>query len=85
MAQLPKHNLRMAEKIKAGECIDLSAYPREGDYYVLGTFTEDVDYCNAKDETWIWSIGKRHSDGKILASHRADLYQNPAFQCLWLR
>lgn len=34
---------------------------------------------------YIWSIGKRHSDGVILASRNGDLYQNPEFECLWLR
>ncbi len=78
-------NLRMQEKLQSNEAIDLSSCKREGKYYIIENFVEGVDYCDWEKQWWIWSIGKRYSDGVILASTRADLYQNPEFECLWLR
>ncbi len=83
------HNLRMAEKLEDGDAVDVSDWPREGDYYIAPGIPEDyrrgLDYCVARDEVWIWSIGQRLADGVILVSRQSDLYQNPAFDCLWLR
>lgn len=78
-------NPRMVEKIQKGECIDVSGCIRDGDYYVLKAFREGLDYCDAKNAAWVWSIGRRLSDGTIHASLRGDLYQNPNYDCLWLR
>lgn len=78
-------NLKMIEKVKSGEAISVHDCEREGNFYVLKEFIEDVDYCNVKDESWIWSIGKRLSDGKVLASHGTDFYMNDKFECLFLR
>lgn len=78
-------NKAMQRKLDSGEAIDVSDCPREGPYYVLASCQEGKDYCDAVREVWIWSIGRRHSDGVVLASTRADLYQNPEFDCLWLR
>jgi len=81
-------NLRMKEKLDNGEAIDLSQCEREGNSYIIPPemFRDDgVDYCNAKTEQWIWSIGRRYSDGLILASTRTEYYQNDKFECLWLR
>jgi len=75
----------MHRKVAATDAVDLSKNKREGDYYVLERFVDDVDYCDLEKTAWIWSIGRRHSDGVILASTSADLYQNPDFECLWLR
>lgn len=78
-------NLRMKEKLAAGQAIDVSSYPvnSDGDYVLKG-FTEDVDYCDAKAEEWIWSIG-RMEDGQILASTTNKFYQAPGVECLFLR
>jgi len=78
-------NQRMKEKLKAGDAIDVSECPRVGAYYVLRKFIPDKDYCDAKAEAWIWSIGRRYRDGLVLASRAGDLYQNHDFECLWLR
>ena len=75
----------MARKLNANRAIDVSACPRVGDYYILDDVVEGMDYCDAEREVWIWSIGKRNSDGVILASTKGDLYQNPNYECLWLR
>jgi hypothetical protein len=78
-------NKRMEEKIQNGEALDLSSNEREGRYYVLKEVVDGMDYCDAVRECWIWSIGRRNSDGKILADTTGVFYQNPDFECLWLR
>lgn len=79
-------NLAMDRKIKKGEAIDLSKNKRDGaGNYILETFVEDVDYCDALNEVWIWSIGQHIETGQILASVSGRFYQNPAFKCLFLR
>lgn len=78
------HN-RMLEKIERGEAIDLSRNEREGDDIVLDRVVDGMDYCLFDTEDWIWSIGRRKSDGVILASTSAKFYQNPDYECLWLR
>lgn len=83
-------NLAMQRKLETGNAIDVSKCQREGPYYVLtpdiwrGPDAE-VDYCDAAQDKWIWSIGRRRSDGVILASCSTNFYQNPDFECLWLR
>ena len=79
-------NKRMEEKITKGEAVDLSQCERtkEG-FYILDDFIEDLDYCDAEKEYWIWSIGIHYETGKILASTSSIFYQNPEFECLWLR
>lgn len=74
----------MKKMLEEGEAIDVSAFPREGDYYVVDTFIDGVDYCNAVTEQWIWSIARRR-DGKIFASHKTDLSVKKGFSCIWLR
>jgi hypothetical protein len=78
-------NQAMQEKLNSKEAVDISRYDREGSYYILPFAPAEAEYCNAKTEQWIRSIGRRKSDGVILASEQADLYENPAFECLWLR
>lgn len=76
----------MEEKLDKGEAIDISSCKRtpEG-HYVLKEFVDEVDYCNAKDEHWIWSIGKNYKTGQILASTGNIFYENPDYKCLFLR
>jgi hypothetical protein len=78
-------NRSMARKLQTRRAVDLSLNPRVGDYYMLDHIIDGMDYCDCEREVWIWSIGRRLSDDVILASTRPDLYQNPHFDCLWLR
>jgi hypothetical protein len=82
----------MERSLAAGECVDVSACLRTtaGDYILEGDMIPDPesdmpDYCNAETEGWIWSIGRHVETGVVVASHSAKLYQNPAYECLWLR
>lgn len=79
-------NLRMKEMVESKEAIDVSSCGRtpEG-HYVLTSFVEDVDYCDAKLERWIWSIGRNRTTGQILASTSSEFYEHPDFECLFLR
>ena len=48
-------------------------------------FAEGKDYCDARLERWIWSIGLDMDTGLVWASLAADKYRAPGFVCLWLR
>jgi hypothetical protein len=78
----------MQEKLAKGEAIDVSPCKRtpEG-HYILSEFdeNENMDYCDAKAEYWIWSIGKNYATGEILASTNNNFYQNNEYKCLFLR
>lgn len=81
------NNKRMEEKLATRECLDVRVIGKEIEpgLFELEMFLPDVDYADAKNEAWIWSIGKRISDGKIFASTETVLYNKPGFECLWLR
>jgi hypothetical protein len=84
----------MKRKLERGECLDVEsmielAAPEAGELYAgtwrLDRFVEDVDYCVASAERWIYSIGRRLSDGAIFAALDSRFYQREGFKCLWLR
>jgi hypothetical protein len=76
----------MAERLERGEAIDLSDCPRtpEG-HYIMADFREGADYCDAKRECWMWSIGRNVITGEIRATTSGEFYQNEEWVCLWLR
>lgn len=86
-------NLAMARKLAAGEALDVRAigHPVAGQpgLYVLDRFADGKDYCDADTEEWIWSIGRSLGPGEprgvIYAATDGQFYQNPTFECLWLR
>jgi len=91
-------NRAMAKKLADQEAIDVEkvSVPHSledaRDQELRGTFRlktaafEDMaDYCVRSTEQWIWSIGKRASDGAIFAALDTRFYQNPRFECVWLR
>jgi hypothetical protein len=78
-------NYAMREKLKNNEAIDISKNPREGKYYILSEIIEGMDYCDIQKEAWIWSIGKRRSDGVLLASTTNHFFNATGFECVWLR
>ena len=91
-------NQAMKRKLDEGDCLDVTEIGNEIEVSELDErrgvrifelepdeFEDDMDYCIAETESWIWSIGKRKSDGKILASTDARFYQNADYDCLWLR
>ena len=83
-------NQAMARKLASGEAVDVEkvgevARTEGPGVWHLRDFHADVDYCVGSSEAWIWSIGRRRSDGAIFAATDNRFYQNPAFECLWLR
>lgn len=82
----PMKNKAMKLKLENGECLDVSNFSNneDGDY-ILDEFYEDVDYCDTHEEQWIWSIGKHYKTGEIIASFSTKYYQNPEYECLFLR
>lgn len=69
------------------DLVDVQGWAQEGNYLVVpdGQVIDDMDFRNMHTTMPIWSIGRRKSDGKILASYSGDLYMHPGFDCLWLR
>lgn len=86
LAEMGMSNKAMESKLTKGECLDVSGCKRtpDGDY-ILEHVVSGMDYCDAKLEAWVYSIGQRNEDGVILASISSKFYQNPKFKCLWLR
>lgn len=80
-------NLRMREKLDLGECVDVNKIGRSigVGLYVLDSYEEGKDYCDAANDCWIWSIGKSVATGQIMAAIDTRYYQNPLYECLWLR
>ncbi len=89
-------NKSMQKKLIDGECLDVRKIgepidgsgiwpddpPRE---FKLKGYIDECDYADALTERWIWSIGKRKSDGEIRAATDNRFYQNEDWECLWLR
>lgn len=80
-------NLAMKKELEKGAALDVREIGTEvgPGKYQLPKVVDGKDYCDSRTEAWIWSIGKRKTDGVILASTAADLYQNDDYECLWLR
>lgn len=89
-------NQAMQRKLRDGEAIDVEKVSEPMDRadqenpelrgtWKLTAFEEMADYCVVSTEQWIWSIGKRASDGAIFAALDGRFYQNPGFECVWLR
>jgi hypothetical protein len=87
-------NRAMKRKLESGEALNVeemlaTAAPEAGELYAgtyhLDRFVEGVDYCVASSERWIYSIGRRQSDGEVFAACDSRFYQREGFHCLWLR
>lgn len=80
---------RMREKVEKGEAKDVNAIGakvKEGLFLLSGfTENEDVDYCDLSSQAWIWSIGRHKKSRDIFASIGTEFYDNPEYDCLWLR
>lgn len=93
-------NKAMERALAKGDCIDVNKILVEGDFsgdefivrnegwervYRISSFEEGMDYCDAQNERWIWSIGKRLSDGVIFSATDSRFYQDVNYYCLFLR
>jgi hypothetical protein len=81
------NNLAMEQRLKAGTALSVLVEGREiqTGLYELRRFVEDRDYCDPKRETWIWSIGRNFLTGKIVAATDVRFYDDPTWECLFVR
>jgi hypothetical protein len=80
-------NLAMQTALKEGKALDVR---KEGVQVAEGIFRlkryiDGKDYCDALKERWIWSVGRHVFDGRIEASNDSRYYQDPNWECLFLR
>lgn len=93
MPETKMRNLSMKRKLESGEALSVreegalleTCPPKSPCHYELRRFVTGKDYCDPVTETWIWSIGREHGTGVIIASTSPDMYQNPDYECLFLR
>lgn len=86
-------NMRMHEKLQSGDCLDVRSIGEPTDdpaVFKLRYYEAGFDYCDAETERWIWSIGRRRRtlenlSDETFAATDARFYQNPDYECLWLR
>jgi hypothetical protein len=80
-------NKAMQNKLMKGKAIDVRAIGVEVEpgVFELRLYRDGVDYCDAKKEQWIRSIGKRWADGRLFAAIDGRYWGNGAFECVWLR
>ncbi len=80
------YNLAMKRLYDAGELVDVSVCPQVSPgVYLLSRFEDGKDYADIKLEYWIWSIGRDIETDKIYASTDCRFYQDPRYECLFLR
>ncbi len=78
----------MEKLLNSGAALDLSIYERthDGDIKLpVDLDIDDKDLCLAKTEEWIWSVGRNVLTDEVLASTTSKFYQDPSYECLWLR
>jgi hypothetical protein len=78
----------MAERIRSGEAVnvrDIGCEIEPGLFKLTNFDDVSLDYCDADNEAWIWSIGENRKTKEILAATDARFYENPEYECLWLR
>lgn len=82
-------NLRMEEKLKAGECLDVNKigkpHPQMPRVWILPEVIDGMDYCDAAGESWIWSIGRNIKTGEILAARDERYCHSKLEECVWSR
>lgn len=83
-------NLSMAEMLRRGQAIDISTIGEpvhgfRGSVWVMRDFIDGKDYCDAEQELWIFSIGRHKTSGLYYAAIDNRFYNNPMFECVWLR
>ena len=80
-------NLQMQRMLVSGQALDVLREGRmiQPGLYQLSRFVDNKDYCDSKNEWWIWSVGKNVFDNRIMASTDTRFYGDPNWECLFLR
>jgi len=79
-------NQWMRRALQSGDAIDVEQIGVEVEpgVFRLTEFTPGIQYVVAKDETFIYSIGKDNESGEFLAAEDDRFYQNPDYECVYL-
>ena len=77
----------MAVKLGSGEALDVRAIGEEiqPGVFRLTRFVPGYDYCDAKKETWMMSVGRHNRTGEFFAARDARFDMDPEYECVWLR
>jgi hypothetical protein len=80
-------NTWMRNALRSGDAIDVRVIGVEVEpgVFRLNEFIPDVDYVDAEDEVFIYSIGKGLESGEILASVDTRFYMNEDYECIYLK
>jgi hypothetical protein len=80
-------NTWMRNALRSGDAIDVRMIGNEVEpgVFRLNEFIPNVDYVDAEDETFIYSIGKDLESGEILASVDTRFYMNDDYECIYLK
>lgn len=80
-------NKSMEHALRAGQALSVLVEGRKIDdgLYELRRFVDGKDYCDPQREWWIWSVGRHVFDGRIMAATDVRFYQDPNWECLFLR
>jgi hypothetical protein len=79
-------NKAMQRELENGMALDVSCFEKNSDGdYMLSEFQPGVNYCDARTEEWILSIGKSRITSTILASTTTKFNFSQDFECLYLR
>ena len=78
---------QMQGRIQDGEALSVREIGEKvsDGLYELRAFFDDIDYCDPIDEVYIWSIGISKKTGHIFAAIDSRFYENPEYDCVWLR
>lgn len=80
-------NPYMHRALTTGQMIDVRQIGTETEpgVYRLTRFVPDVEYVDSETGKYIYSIGRDHATGEILAALDGRFYNNPDYECVFLR
>jgi hypothetical protein len=79
-------NTWMRNALRSGDAIDVRMLGVEVEpgVFRLSEFIPEVQYVDAEDEVFIYSIGKDLESGEILAAVDGRFYNNEDYECIYL-
>jgi hypothetical protein len=77
----------MVQKLGSGEAIDVRSVGVEVQpgVFRLASYVPGYDYCDARKEVWMMSIGRHLRTGEFFAARDARYETDPEYECVWLR
>jgi hypothetical protein len=82
-----KNNPYMHQSLTTGRMIDVQqiGVEIEPGVFRLNKFIPDVEYVDSNAGKYIYSIGRHHATGEIFAAFDGRYYDNPDYECVFLR